>query len=416
MPRNPEMPMPPVEETVPEKKPAAPAMEYGELTEEEKRKMEIVEGQFNNPQFVEIETPGLEGKKMKVEYVILDARNPDDLANAKEMNERTVIHIPGYGSSYRANEQYEKLMAVREKKRVILISQPSTGGSDMAPQEWRKWSRAERTFEPFAEVINRTIEAIRKQEEVAGQPMTTPELSVSSSSMGSMIAIDFAVKHPDQVKDLVLMHPGGVNEEGVLALASRYFPETSAGKGGPIQALKNLFGKGGGQAGLDIDQEKIDEYMRSYEATFGKSMQQAYEEAGGQGTYDFRDAELQDKQFHKNVGRDIGTDSRANALGSFERLKWRIWEAFTIAKGGILDKLPEVKANTYVIYGNKDGLFPAKQMEKVIASLKNALTLITDKFHTRHDDIYSDARKYTSNVGGFFDRMRHKEKQAAGKK
>jgi pimeloyl-ACP methyl ester carboxylesterase len=410
MPQSPEMSMPPEAEMTKEK-PAHPAMEYGELTEEEKRKMEIVEGQFNNPQFVEIETPGLEGQKMKIEYVVLDARNQDDLAHAKEMNERTVIHIPGYGSSYRANEQYEKLMAVREKKRVILISQPSTGGSDMAPPEWRKWSRAERSFEPFAEVIHKTLEAIRKQEEASGQPVTTTELSVSSSSMGSIIAVDFAVKHPEQVKDLVLMHPGGVNEESVLALASRYFPETSAGKGGPIQALKNLFSKGDPKAALDLDSAKIDEYMKAYEATFGKSMQQAYEDAGGQGTYDFRDAELQDTQFHKAVGRDIGTDSKANAFSSLERFKWRMWEAFTIAKGGILDKLPQVKANTYVIYGNKDGLFPAKQMEKVIAALKNALSVVSDKFHTRHDDIYSDARKYTSNVGGFFDRMRQKEKQ-----
>ncbi|MFH1207642.1 MAG: hypothetical protein V1668_03475 [Patescibacteria group bacterium] len=429
---NPEIPTPPPEAVPQEEKQTLPAMEYGELTEEEKRKMEIVESQFNNPQFVEIDAPGVEGKKLKIEYVILDARNQDDLARAQEMNERTVIHIPGFGSSYRANEQYEKLMAVKEKKRVIIISQPSTGGSDNAPQEWRKWSRTERSFEPFADVVDKTLEAIRQQEEQSGRPLTTPELSISSSSMGSIIAVDFAVKHPDQVKDLVLMHPGGVNEESVLALASRYFPETIGGKGGVkavirnflpnrrsnkptdeldpvyIEKLKQAYADMAGKSTLKNKNMRVADSSKLHEIP-GASIEESYQLAGGQGDYNFLQAERQDKEFRTRVGRDIAADSKVNTVNK-EGLKWRIWEAFTIAKGGLLRQLPHIKANTYVVFGNKDQMFPAEQMGKVTDALTNAPTVMTDTFQTRHDDIYGDARKYTASVGGFFDKMREKEK------
>ncbi|MFA6553273.1 MAG: hypothetical protein WCT27_02500 [Patescibacteria group bacterium] len=423
MPRSPEMPMPPLEEMPPEKKQVSPAMEYGELNPEEQKKLEIINEQFDHPKFVEIEAPGVEGKKLKVEYVVLDARSQDDLTHAKEMNDRTVIHIPGFGSSYRANGHYEKLLALKEKKRVIVISQPSTGHSDDAPDEWRKWSKKDRSFDPISEVISNAIDAIRKQESENGEPMTTSELSVSSSSLGSMYAIDLAIKHPEKVKDLVLMHPAGVNEELPTSLGRRWLRETVMGKGGVKAVAKNMLPKKwipdwliSKDTGIkDLDPDYVTELQSAYEEMFGKPLQQAYEEAGGTGTFDLNEAERQDQNFRRAVVESIiadGTIARKRKEGA----KWRAWEAFTIAKGGILKKLPQVKANTYVIYGSKDNLFPVSQLERVKNALIKAKTVMTDIFATHHDDIYQDARKYTASVGGFFDKMREKEKQVTEKK
>lgn len=416
MPRSPEMHMPPVDEAAPqEEKKVKPAMEYGELSPEEQKKLEIINEQFDHPKFIEIEAPGVENRKLKIEYVVLDARDENDLTHAKEMNDRTVIHIPGFGSSYRANGHYEKLLALKEKKRVIVMSQPSTGHSDDAPDEWRKWSKKDRSFDPISEVLNRSIDAIRQEEEKSGNPITTPELSVSSSSLGSMYAIDLAIKHPEKVKDLILMHPAGVNEELPTSLGRRWAKETVMGKGGIKAVAKNWLPKSlvGEDTGVkDIDPAYAAELQSAYEEMFGKSLQQAYEEAGGQGTFDINEAERQDQEFRRAVASSIMADGKI-AASRTGGMKWRAWEAFTIAKGGILDKLPQVKANTYVIYGSKDNLFPVEQLPRVKEALTNAATVQTDVFPTHHDDIYQDARKYTANVGGFIDKMRQREKLAS---
>jgi pimeloyl-ACP methyl ester carboxylesterase len=368
-------------------------MEYGDLSSEEKEKMEIVTEQFNNPQFVEIPMPGNEEEKMKIEYVILDARGDQELKEALASNDRTVVYVPGFNASYRNPQSFTKLMAVRENKRVIIISMPSTGQSDPPPIDWRKWKRSDRSFEPFVDVLNNSLDSIRESE-ISEQKKTTDEISLVSASMGSMIATEMAAKYPDKVKDLVLMHPAGVNEEKVLQLAKRFYPEILGGKKVLMQ-------------NPEIDLEYKKELEDAYQKTFGKSLQEAYEEAGGEGKFDLQDADTQAHDFSKQVSKNIQIDGTPNTI---KNPLWRVWEALSVAKGGILKMLPKVKANIYVIYGASDNLFPSSQVEKMRDKLENSPNTKIDIFPSMiHDSIYQDARKYTSSVGAFLNEMRKKE-------
>lgn len=371
-----------------------PRMEYGELSVEEKERMAELDKQFNTPQFVEIDAPELEGKRLKIEYIALDVRSDEEKAQAVINGEHTVLHIPGYGSSYRSPEAFTKLLALREKKRVVVISQPSVGQSDPAPKEWRN----ERSFAPFAETTNRAVDAIRNAESKSGNQLTTEELSVVSSSMGSIIAAEFAAAHPEKVKDLVLLHPGGVNNENVLQLARRYFPETLGSK-------RATLGR------KPLTEQQMAEMEQAYQEMFGKSSQQAFEEAGGEGEFSLQDAEQQETDIYQSVTKGIVKDSSANiARGKYiEGIRARVWEAFTIANGRMLETLPKVKANTYVVFGSKDKLFPADQMEKVKESLKDKPNVQTEILPTVHDEIYQRPRSYSVRVGTFLEDMRKKE-------
>lgn len=390
--------VPPEEGASQETKRGKPAMEYGELSADEKEKLAELDRQFASPQFVEIDTPGIEGERMNIEYVVLDVRTDEEKTQAGQNNEHTVVHIPGYGSSLRSPDAFAKLLALREKKRVIVMSQPSTGKSDPAPKEWLKFSRKERSFAPFAESLSRAVDTIRNNEMQSGNSLTTEELSVVSSSMGSIIAAEMAKAHPEKVKDLVLLHPGGINEENVLQLAIRYFPETFGSK------IATKLRK-------PLTDHQMDEMKEAFRERFGKSLQQAFEEAGGQGEFSLQDAAQQETDMYRAVTKDIMQDSGANtARGKYrEGLRLLLWEALTIAKGGMQRTLKDIKANTYVVFGGKDGLFPADQMSKAKEALQDNPNVRTEILPTVHDEIYQRPRDYTGRVGTFLVDMREKE-------
>ena len=375
-----------------------PAMEYGELSAEEKEKMAELERQFANPQLVEINTPEVEGERMNIEYVVLDVRTDEEKDQAAKNNEHTVVHIPGYGSSLRSPDAFAKLLALREKKRVIVMSQPSTGKSDPAPKKWLKFSRDERSFAPFAESLSRAVDAIRTNEAQSGSSLTTEELSVVSSSMGSIIAAEMAKAHPKKVKDLVLLHPGGINEENVLQLAVRYLPETFGSK------IATKLRK-------PLTDQQMDEMGKAFQETFGKSLQQTFEEAGGQGEFSLQDATQQETDMYRAARQEIRKKPRANtARGKYrEGLRLLLWEALTIAKGGMQRTLKDIKANTYVVFGGEDGLFPADQMSKAKEALQDNPNVRAEILPTVHDEIYQRPRDYTGRVGTFLDDMRKLE-------
>ncbi len=392
----------PARQDTPEQKPqrGKPAMEYGELSPEEQGKLVELDKQFASPQFVEISTPEFENQHMKIEYVVLDVRTDQEKAEAVKNNEHTVVHIPGYGSSLRSPDAFAKLLALREKKRVIVMSQPSTGKSDSAPKEWMKFSRKERSFAPFAESLSRAVDAIRANEAQSGNNLTTEELSVVSSSMGSIIAAEMAKAHPEKVKDLVLLHPGGVNEENVFQLARRYFPETLGSK---IATKRRK----------PLTDQEMAEMERDYQETFGKSLQQAWEEAGGQGEFSLQDATQQETDMYRAVTKDIIQDSGANtARGRYrEGLRLVLWEALTIAKGGMLQTLKDIDADTnmYIVYGSEDGLFPKEQMSKAKEALRDNPNVRTEILPMKHDEIYQRPRDYTGRVGKVLKDMAKRE-------
>lgn len=366
-------------------------MEYGELSEEEKAKMKIVNEQFENPKFVEIPMPGNENETMKIEYVVLDARENESENNLEE-TDNTVVYIPGFSASYRAPEKFIKLMAVRENKRVINISLPSTGESDSMPTESRKWKRPERSFEFYADILNNSFDAIREDEK-AGAKQSTEKISLVSSSMGSVIATEMAVKYPNKVKDLVLVHPAGVNEESILQLAKRFVTEKFRDKKTLLQ-------------NSEIDPAHKKELEDAYQEMFGRSLQEAYEEAGGERIFDLQDADTQAHDFNKAAAGDILKDGTPNTI---KNPLWRAWEAFTIANGDVLKMLPNVKANTYIIYGGNDKLFPTEQIEKIRDNMPKVANIRIDIFPSMgHDSIYQDARKYSASIGTFLDKMREK--------
>lgn len=405
--RTPEEP-PVYDETEPQSKRDRPTMEYGELSAEENEKMLELDRQFAHPQFVEIEVPGAEGEKMNIEYVVLDVRSDEEKAKAAENNEHTVVHIPGFGSSYRSPDAFTKLLALREKKRVIVMSQPSTGKSDPAPKGWMKFRRDQRSFAPFAESLSRAVDAIRDLEEKSGNQITTSELSVSSSSMGSILAAEMAKAHPEQVKDLVLLHPGGVNEENILRLASRYLPETLGSKLA-VSLRKPLSEK-------DMRELEIAYRLMAgrtdNNAIVGKTLQKRFDEAGGEGAFSLQDATRQETDMYKAVTSNIVKDSGANtARGNYrEGARLLLWEALTIAKGGMLETLKDVKANTYVVFGSEDKLFPREQMPRVQKALKGNENVRTEILPNTHDEIYQRPRSYTARIGTFLDDMRKKER------
>lgn len=376
-----------------------PRMEYGELSEREKAKMEILDRQFENPKFVEIPTPGNESEKIRIEYYVLDARNEDELAHAKDINDRTILHVPGFGVSPYSSKQLVQLMALKEHKRIIMVSQPGTGGSDMPPREWRKWKESERSFAPFGEVLNNAVDEIKKQEAAAGAPITTEQLSVTSSSLGSVIATEFARKHPEKVSDLVLLHPGAVFVENLTKLAGRYLPET-------IGSKKRALGR------KPIEPQNIDELKQAYQDMFGESIENAYKRLGGEGEYDMQAVDDQASQFHGDVAKTIMTDSQKNLWRGklkIEGALWRLWDALTISKANLLKMLPEIKANTLVVYGSKDKLFPDTQIDSVKAALTNAPHVETKVYPTVHDEPYMNARHYAGTMGTFLEKMRKKE-------
>jgi len=437
--------MPPMEEITPDKKPASPAMEYGELTEVEKRKMEIVEAQFQNPKYVEIEAPGVDGKKLKIQYIVLDARDENDLEHAREINDRTIIHVPGYGSSYRSPEKFVELLAVRGNKRVIVVSEPGHGGSDMSPTEWRKWKHEERSFAPLAEVLNRAIDAIRKEEHAAGDELTTESLSVTSSSKGSFVAEQFAVAHPEKVADAVFFSPAGVEHEPALSfhlfeegadgkkhfkphfggLGSRYIPETSESKietlgrkPVPDKLLKEF--KGAYRETLErslqtLEQQRSDAKIDPEQII--KGINYIRQQMAELEKFDLQTVEQQETDMYQGVTKNIMKDSQLNTWRGkhtkygVEGLIWRVWEAFVLAKGGFLELLPKVKANTYVSFGTADKLFPASQMERVKKLLPQGVNVRTHISNMRHDEIYQRPRYHVDEVLSFIGEMRQKEKR-----
>jgi pimeloyl-ACP methyl ester carboxylesterase len=363
-------------------------MEYGELSPEEQQKMKIVNEQFDNPKFVEIPIPGNENEKIKVEYVVLDARGEEDI----DENDKTMVYVPGFSGSYRAPEKFIKLMAARENKRVINISLPSTGKSDNMPTESRKWEKSERSFEFYADILNNSFDTIRENEKEDGQK-STEEISLVSSSMGSVVATEMALKYPDKIKDLVLVHPAGINEESIFQLAKRFVVEKVRDKKALLTSPK-------------IDPAHKKELEDSYKEMFGKSLQEAYEEAGGDRTFDLQYADTQAHAFNKAAANDILKDGTPNTM---KNPLWRAWEAFTIANGAVLKMLPKVKANTYIIYGGNDKLFPSEQIEKIRDNMPSTDNVRIDTFPSMgHDSIYQDARKYSASIGTFLDKMRKK--------
>jgi len=366
-------------------------MGYGELSPEEQERMKIVNEQFKNPQFVEIPIPGNENEKIRVEYVILDARENKSENNLEEID-NTMVYIPGFSASYRAPEKFIKLMAVRENKRVINISLPSTGESDPMPTEIRKWKKPDRSFEFYADILNNSLDAIRESEKDDDKP-TTDEISLVSASMGSVIATEMAIKYPNKVKDLVLVHPAGVNEESILQLAKRFVAEKFRDKKTLLQ-------------NPEIDSAHKKELEDAYQEMFGRSLQEAYEEAGEDGTFDLQDADTQYHDFNKAAASDVLKDGTPNII---KNPLWRAWEAFTIANGDVLKMLPKVRANTYIIYGGGDKLFPPEQIKKIVDNMPNTQNIRIDTFPSMgHDSIYQEARKYSSSIGTFLDKMRKK--------
>lgn len=362
-------------------------MEYGELSPEEQEKMKIVNEQFENPQFVEIPIPGNENEKIKVEYIVLDARD-----EKKFNNDKTILNVAGFGASYRGQEPFIKLLAVRENKRVINISMPNTGKSDTMPVEFRKWSEEGRSFEQFVEVLNTSFEVI-KDKEPKEEKKTTDEISLVGVSKGALVATEMAVKYPDKVKDLVLIHPSGVNnEEGFWSLTKR-------------QALETMSDKKALNKNPEIKLEHKKELEEAYQEMFGKSLQEAYEEAGGEGKFDLQDADTQAHNFHNQSADNINKDGRANIMNNF---LWHVWEVTTLAKGGTLEMLPKVKANTYIIYGGDDKLFPPSQVEKIKEKMPNIDIKVFAGMN--HNGPYQNSRRYSASVGTFLGKMREEGK------
>ncbi len=372
------------------------AMEYGELNEEEKEKLQVIDKQFSEPRFVEVAVPGKENEKLSIEYVVLDARNEADMAEAASRGDRTVVHIPGFTSSYRSPEKFVKLMALRENKRVIVTSLPSTGKSSAAPSDWRAGEKDGNQFAPFAETIDRTLDAVRAEEQERNDMKTTPDVSLVSSSMGSIIATELAARHPEKVRDLVLLHPAGIEEENVLQLAKRYVAEQTTDKAALARSAK-------------LDPKYKQELEGAYQEFFGKTLQEAYVEAGGKGTFNLQDADDQSHRFSRGASADILRDGTASTL---RNPLWRAWEVFSVIRAGLLKKLPKVKANTYIINGAEDKLVPPSQFKDIAAHATQARSVRVDEFAgMRHESIYHDARRYSASVGTFLDKMREEEQQ-----
>jgi len=372
------------------------AMEYGELSEQEKEKLQVIHRQFNEPRFVEVAAPGKENEKLNIEYVVLDARNEADMAEAVSRGDRTVVHIPGFTSSYRSPEKFVKLMAVRENKRVIVTSLPSTGKSSAAPSDWRTGEKDGNQFAPFAETIDRALDAMRAEEQERNEVKTTPDVSLVSSSMGSIIATELAVRHPEKVRDLVLLHPAGIEEESVWQLAKRYVAEQTTDKRTLARSAK-------------LDPKYKQELEGAYQKFFGKTLQEAYVEAGGKGIFDLQDADDQSHRFSRGASADILRDGTASTV---RNPLWRAWEVFSVIRAGLLKKLDKVKANTYIINGAEDKLVPPSQFKDIESRATQARTVRVDEFAgMRHESMYHDARRYSASVGTFLDKMREEEQQ-----
>ncbi|MFA6098287.1 MAG: alpha/beta fold hydrolase [Patescibacteria group bacterium] len=413
-------------------------MEYGELTIEEKEKLAELEQQFHNPQSIEIPMPESEDKTMRVEYVILDCRHLDKSAQSSD---NSVVIIPGFGASYRSPEHLAKMLALKENKRVFIMSQPSTGQSDMPPKEWRQ---AE-DFHLFAETLNNTLDAVRKNEAGQENQLTTEQVDVVGPSMGALIGAEYASRHQDKVSNLVLLHPSGI-EKGLGKLAAGYLQESPSSKmetkkmdkvtpreiNEQRQAYNELWGDTAklrlirNLAGNKYDvlinntpgdslQEKLSylwdaELDAQLQGLGPDVMQQIYsmdkntlaeEYPDMPEEIDLNKIHHQYVGTHKQVQGEFGPDSASNFK---KAILWRLWEARTIAKGKLPELLKKVEAKISIVMSSRDKMFPATQIGTL--EQKTGKKFDSTVLTTKHDDLQRDARLYAAQIGGHLGKSR----------
>lgn len=174
---------------------------------------EIIENQLKQVDKIELE---IDKDKLNVEYQILDVRDENEIKEAQEKNDKTVVVIQGFPSRIGTQSELNKSLALKGK-RVITLSLPGLGNSDNPPESWLKGH----LFEKQSEVINQLLENIAKQEQEKNIEITTKNFDIIGISMGAMIGTKFLKHHPKKVANLVFITPVGIQRKSAVELAAR---------------------------------------------------------------------------------------------------------------------------------------------------------------------------------------------------
>lgn len=198
---------------------------YSEM--KSKNKLELIESQLKQESKMEIEI----GKdKLNVEYQILDVRNEDEIKEAQEKRDKTIVVLPGFPASMRNLKELTKSLAL-EGKRIIVLSFPGFGKSDNPPEKWL----GRNLFEKQSEVANQLLDKILEREQKENNQITTKQFTAIAPSMGAILATKLAKNHSEKISDLVLLHPAGLKVgQGELMMRS---------PGGSIREKKTIKNK-----------------------------------------------------------------------------------------------------------------------------------------------------------------------------
>lgn len=302
-------------------------------------KLEIIENQLEQKKIMEIQV----GRdKLKIEYQVLDIRSDEEIKEAKEKNDKTIVVIPGFPSPIDTQRELNKSLALKGK-RVITFSLPGLGNSDNPPENWLKGH----LFDKQSEVINQLLENIIKQEQEQNTEITTKNFDVVGISMGTMIGAKLTKHHSKKVANLVLITPVGVREKSTVELAAR----------SPYSSLEEQRG---------VIEEKFKDNPEKTKRAFER-MKKAGE-----------------------VGISEWTGSRKKSQ--------RLTEIKLMAKGGLTDDLKNHEGNVLAMTGSRDRISRPDQLDSIKKQCDKAQVISKIIPGASHGGPIYDAEEYAEET------------------
>jgi proline-specific peptidase len=210
-----------------------------------------------------------------------------------------------------------------------------------------------------AEVTSMTMENLTADADALRQALGFEKWAVLGHSFGGYVALEYALRYPQNLSHLLLVDTGGENrwaqENAPETLARRgYSPET-------VNIARRFFN------GQIAPKEMLPSMMK-----FGRA-------------YYYHDHRSPLQVAHMLVS-GMRTKMRPEALIFGESTLLRGWS--------VMDRLSEIKVPTLVMAGRDDFQFPPEHQEELAAGIPNARLVIIDRAgHNVHDEQPTEANQ-----------------------